>query len=80
MPMPIPPPPAAPNDRMRCWEPPCSAFEGLKTLVARFWEPDRAYVSRSAPQFVHDYAGDYGHLARVFEWSTSGADEGEGEA
>jgi ATP-dependent helicase/nuclease subunit B len=28
--------------------------------------------SRTAPQFVNDHAGDYGHLARVFEWSTSG--------
>jgi len=33
------------------------------------------YLSRVAPQFVHDHAGDYGHLARVFEWSTSDEDE-----
>ena len=51
------------------------AFEGLKALVARYGRPGQAYVSRTAPQFVHDYAGDYGHLARVFEWSTSGEDE-----
>ena len=41
-----------------------------------FRDPSRGYASRTAPQFVHDYAGDYGHLARVFEWSTSG-EEGE---
>ena len=51
------------------------AFEGLETLIRRYYRPDQAYVSRTAPQFVHDYAGDYGHLARVFEWSTSGEDE-----
>ncbi|HEY3697589.1 double-strand break repair protein AddB [Phenylobacterium sp.] len=51
------------------------AFEGLNELVARYWNPTQAYVSRTAPQFVHDYAGDYGHLARVFEWSTSGEEE-----
>ena len=52
------------------------AFEGLKTLIGRYYRPDQAYASRTAPQFVHDYAGDYGHLARVFEWSTSGEEEG----
>jgi ATP-dependent helicase/nuclease subunit B len=51
------------------------AFEGLEKLIASYFDPARPYVSRTAPQFVHDYAGDYGHLARVFEWSTSGEDE-----
>jgi ATP-dependent helicase/nuclease subunit B len=54
------------------------ALAGAKELVARFDDPKTPYVSRTAPQFVHDYAGDYGHLARVFEWSTSG-DDGDGE-
>jgi ATP-dependent helicase/nuclease subunit B len=53
------------------------ALEGLKALVARFYEPDRPYPSRTAPQFVRDRHGDYDHLARVFEWSTSGEEEGE---
>ena len=35
-----------------------------------------SFVSRTAPQFVLQYASDYDHLARVFEWSTSG-EEGE---
>ncbi|MEO8112851.1 MAG: PD-(D/E)XK nuclease family protein, partial [Phenylobacterium sp.] len=52
------------------------ALAGLKALVAQFFEPTRAYASRTAPQFVRDRHGDYDHLARVFEWSTSG-EEGE---
>jgi ATP-dependent helicase/nuclease subunit B len=52
------------------------ALEGLKALIARYWDPDQPFVSRTAPQFVHQYASDYDHLARVFEWSTSG-EEGE---
>jgi ATP-dependent helicase/nuclease subunit B len=53
------------------------ALAGLKTLIARYWAPDQPFVSRIAPQFVHQYASDYDHLARVFEWSTSGDEEGE---
>lgn len=54
------------------------ALDGLRALVQRYDNPAQPYLSRTAPQFVHDHAGDYGHLARVFEWSTSG-DDGEGE-
>jgi ATP-dependent helicase/nuclease subunit B len=53
------------------------ALNGLRTLIERYDNPRQPYLSRVAPQFVHDHAGDYGHLARVFEWSTSG-DDGEG--
>ena len=53
------------------------ALNGLRALVERYDNPNQPYLSRVAPQFVHDHAGDYGHLARVFEWSTSG-DDGEG--
>ena len=52
------------------------ALHGLTTLIERFSEPTRGYASRTAPQFVKLYASDYDHLARVFEWSTSG-EEGE---
>ncbi len=52
------------------------ALNGLRALIELYQDPDRPYLSRVAPQFLHDYAGDYGHLARVFEWSTAG---GEGE-
>jgi ATP-dependent helicase/nuclease subunit B len=53
------------------------ALNGLRELIERYDNPRQPYLSRMAPQFVHDHAGDYGHLARVFEWSTSG-DDGEG--
>ena len=53
------------------------ALNGLRELIERYDDPRQPYLSRVAPQFVHDHAGDYGHLARVFEWSTSG-DDGEG--
>jgi ATP-dependent helicase/nuclease subunit B len=53
------------------------ALAGLTAMIERYEDPDQAYLSRAAPQFVHDYAGDYGHLARVFEWSSGG--EGDDE-
>ena len=52
------------------------ALDGLAMLMGRFDQADQPYLSRSAPQFVHMYMSDYDHLARVFEWSTSG-EEGE---
>lgn len=52
------------------------ALDGLHKLVARFDDPAQPYLSRVAPQFVKARMSDYDHLARVFEWSTSG-DEGE---
>jgi ATP-dependent helicase/nuclease subunit B len=55
-----------------------AAFEGALKLLAAYQDPAQGYPSRTAPQFVKTYAGDYDHLARVFEWST-GAEEGEGE-
>jgi len=51
------------------------ALDGLRRLITAFRDPTRGYASRTAPQFVKDYVGDYGHLARVFEWSTSGEEE-----
>jgi ATP-dependent helicase/nuclease subunit B len=53
------------------------AFAGLKTLIARYDDPAEPYRSRTAPQFVKTYVSDYDHLARVYEWSTSGDEEGE---
>ena len=53
-----------------------STAPALKALVARFDSPNQPYLSRVAPQFVKARASDYDHLARVFEWSTSG-EEGE---
>jgi ATP-dependent helicase/nuclease subunit B len=53
------------------------ALDGLKALIDRYDDPGQPYLSRTAPQFVHDYAGDYGHLARVFEWSAGSEEDGE---
>ncbi|MDG2521374.1 double-strand break repair protein AddB [Caulobacter segnis] len=53
------------------------AFEGLRRLIDRYADPEQPYLSRVAPQFVKDHAGDYAHLARVFEWSTAGEDGGD---
>ena len=55
------------------------AYEGVLALLALYEDPQRGYSSRTAPQFVKTYAGDYDHLARVFEWSTGGDGEGGGE-
>lgn len=52
------------------------ALEGARKLVAQYDDPARPYLSRIAPQFLKARVSDYDHLARVFEWSTSG-DEGE---
>ncbi|MDB5496958.1 MAG: hypothetical protein JWP28_989 [Phenylobacterium sp.] len=52
------------------------ALVGLAELVGRFDDPAQPYLSRVAPQFVKARVSDYDHLARVFEWSTSG-EEGE---
>jgi ATP-dependent helicase/nuclease subunit B len=44
-------------------------------LIERYADPAQGYTSRTAPQFVKLYVSDYDHLARVFEWSTSGEDD-----
>jgi ATP-dependent helicase/nuclease subunit B len=53
------------------------AYEGVLKLLTLYQDPARGYLSRTAPQFVKTWAGDYDHLARVFEWSTGS--EGEGD-
>ena len=53
------------------------ALLGLKDLIARYDSELTPYRSRTAPKFVKARASDYDHLARVFEWSTSGEDEAE---
>ena len=52
-----------------------AALQGLERLITRYADPDQGYTSRTAPQFVKMYVSDYDHLARVFEWSTSGEDD-----
>jgi ATP-dependent helicase/nuclease subunit B len=52
-----------------------AALQGLDRLITRYADPAVGYTSRTAPQFVKMYVSDYDHLARVFEWSTSGEDD-----
>ena len=52
------------------------ALAGLAARIARFRDPDQPYRSWTAPQFISDRGiGDYDHLARVFEWYVTGAEE-----
>src|SRR5262249_50882999 len=53
-----------------------AALAGLKTLVAAFDSPDTAYHSEPDPEFAPRFS-DYGHLARVKEWSAGGPEEVE---
>lgn len=53
------------------------ALSGLADLIAQYDDPLRGYPSKTAPQFAKGYPGDYDHLARVFEWSTSGEESEE---
>jgi ATP-dependent helicase/nuclease subunit B len=54
-----------------------AALAGLKRRVARFDDPETAYVSWSAPQFINS-TGDFDHLARLWEWHVIGeAEAGE---
>lgn len=49
------------------------ALEGLRALVALFDDPETPYLARPAPRHAPAYS-DYGHLARVGEWSAAGGD------
>jgi ATP-dependent helicase/nuclease subunit B len=55
------------------------ALAGLKRRIAAFENPETAYVSWAAPQFIGQFAGDYDHLARLWEWHVIGdVDDGGG--
>ncbi|MDY0882364.1 double-strand break repair protein AddB [Dongia soli] len=51
------------------------AYDGLLALLRDFSEEDAAYPAQPAPRYAPRYS-DYGHLARVLEWSLAG-EEGE---
>ena len=53
------------------------ALDGLAGLVAAFDDPSTPYEARPHPAMAPRYS-DYGHLARLAEWST-GADDGGSE-
>ena len=53
------------------------AMAGLKRLIAAFDFVETPYLARPQPAAAPDYS-DYGHLARVAEWSSGGDEGGEG--
>jgi ATP-dependent helicase/nuclease subunit B len=55
-----------------------AALEGLARRVSRFDDPSTGYASRAAMQFVAS-AGEYDHLARLWEWHVIG-EGGGGDA
>lgn len=55
------------------------AIERLKGLITRYDDPSKAYPSWAAPQFIGRFAGDYDHLARLWEWYVIGADGDEAD-
>jgi ATP-dependent helicase/nuclease subunit B len=50
----------------------------LNALVAQFAEPDAVYVSRKIPRRGRVFVGDYDHLARVAEWTTTEEEDDQG--
>ncbi|HZZ35355.1 MAG TPA: double-strand break repair protein AddB, partial [Caulobacteraceae bacterium] len=54
-----------------------AALAGLKRRVAWFDRPETPYPSWAAPQFIDRYAGDYDHLARLWEWHVIGEADAE---
>ena len=60
---------------------PIDALEKLTALAKRFDDADQPYRSLVHPMWTTHY-GDYDHLARVKEWSSTGGageDSGGGE-
>lgn len=51
-----------------------AAYEGLAQLIAAFDDPDTPYLSQPDPERASRFS-DYGHLARVQEWSSGGGEE-----
>lgn len=47
----------------------------LERRAGAFFDVSVPYISRAIPQFVGE-TGDYDHLARLWEWSTVGGEEG----
>ena len=49
-----------------------AALSGLKRRTAAFDRLETPYVSWAAPQFIGRFAGDYDHLARLWDWHVIG--------
>jgi len=53
-----------------------AALAGLKKRIDWFDQEETGYQSWAMPQFIGRYAGDYDHLARLWEWHVIGESEG----
>ena len=51
----------------------------LEKLLQLLLDGKRGFVSRLIPERERDYGGEYDHLARVAEWSSTDAGSEEGE-
>lgn len=51
----------------------------LTTLVKRLRDNSVGFASRVIPVMQSDFRGDYDHLARVAEWSTADAEDGDAD-
>jgi ATP-dependent helicase/nuclease subunit B len=53
-----------------------AALEGVAGLIAAFDDPNTPYEARPYPAMAPKYS-DYGHLARIAEWSTDAEEGGD---
>jgi len=51
------------------------ALAGFRRRLEDYADPDKPYLSWTAPQFQKVRGGDYDHLARLYEWSVLGDEE-----
>jgi ATP-dependent helicase/nuclease subunit B len=51
------------------------ALAGFRRRLEEYANPDKPYLSWTAPQFQKVRGGDYDHLARLYEWSVLGDEE-----
>lgn len=55
------------------------SVEQLEKFVGLLQRGERGFASRLIPEQQQTYGGEYDHLARVSEWSTAEAGDGDGE-
>ena len=53
-----------------------AALAGLRKRIDWFDQEETGYLSWAMPQFIGRYAGDYDHLARLWEWHVIGEADG----
>ncbi|WP_369794547.1 PD-(D/E)XK nuclease family protein [Asticcacaulis sp. AC466] len=51
------------------------ALAGFRRRLDDYADPDKPYLSWTAPQFLKIRGGDYDQLARLYEWNVLGDDE-----